>query len=188
MNDKLAIKLAVEQIIRWVGEDPDREGLRDTPNRVAIAWAEWCNGYAVDVPALLKTFEFDCGGGNEMVLVKDIDLFSHCEHHLAPFFGVAHVAYIPSNGRIVGLSKLARVVEAYSRRLQVQERIANQIADALDDSLQPVGVGVIIESRHMCMCSRGVRSSRAVTVTSALRGAMLHEQETRAEFMRLCGY
>lgn len=177
----------VIRLLQYIGEDPTREGLKETPKRVLAAWKHWCGGYEIDSSSLLKTFEDGAEGCDQMVLVKDIEIYSHCEHHLAPFFGKAHIAYIP-NGRVVGLSKLARVADVFARRLQVQERLTNQIANAIDSHLKPQGVGVIVEARHMCMCSRGVNKQDSVTITSALRGALLKEDAARAEFMRLCGY
>lgn len=174
----------VTRFLQFIGEDPEREGLRETPARVIKAWGEWFDGYKTDPKEVLKSFEDGAEGVNEMVLVKDIPVYSHCEHHLAPFFGVAHVSYIP-NGKIVGLSKLVRLVRAYSRRLQVQERLTNQVADALVDELKAKGVGVVVECRHMCMESRGVTTSGTTTVTSAMRGAMLDKPEARAELLSL---
>lgn len=176
-----------EQIIRFllsliIGEDADREGLAETPTRVVKAWQHWTRGYSVDVPALFKTFEDGAERCDEMVLVKDIPIHSHCEHHLAPITGVAHIAYIP-NGRVVGLSKLSRVADAFARRLQVQERMTNQIADAIIDNLKPKGCGVIIEAAHGCMSSRGVGHA-GNTTTSALRGCFV-EGTPRAEFLAL---
>ena len=173
----------IKRMLQFVGEDANREGLLETPTRVAKAWRHWCSGYNADVAALLKTFEDGSEGCNEMVLVRDIPVYSHCEHHLAAIFGKATVGYIP-NGKIVGLSKLNRVVDAFARRLQVQERLTNQIADALHKHLEPKGVGVIITARHMCMESRGVCQQGHDTVTSALRGVML-EGTPRAEFLAL---
>lgn len=176
----------VRALLLTIGEDPTREGLIETPKRVLKAWKHWCQGYKMDPAAVLKTFEDGAEGVDEMVIVKDIQLYSHCEHHMAPFFGKAHVAYIPSK-RIVGLSKLARVVDIFAQRLQVQERLTNQIADSINEVLQPVGVGVIIEAQHFCMCSRGVNKQGSTTVTSALRGAIKEKADARAEFMALAG-
>lgn len=164
--------------------DHERGGLEETPSRVARAWLHWCGGYDMDPAKLLKTFEDGADGCDEMVVVRGIPFYSHCEHHLAPFFGTATVAYIP-NGRIVGLSKLSRLVDMYARRLQVQERLTNQVADALVDNLQPTGVGVLVQARHLCMESRGVQQQGHHTITSALRGAMRDQHETRAEFLEL---
>jgi len=172
----------VRTMLGYLGEDPDREGLRETPRRVMKAWGEWCSGYDQDPAKVLKTFED--GACKELVLVKDIPVHSTCEHHLAPFFGKAHIAYIP-NGRIVGLSKLSRLVDIYARRLQVQERLTTQVADALVDNLKPTGVGVVIECRHLCMESRGVNRAGVTTVTSAMRGALMEQPEARAELLAL---
>lgn len=176
----------VTAMLLAIGEDPNREGLKETPDRVVKAWDEWFAGYKQEPATLLKSFEdgAELVAGDEMVLVRDIELYSFCEHHLAPFFGVAHVAYIPS-GRVVGLSKLARVVDAFAKRLQVQERLTNQIANTINDVLQPQGVGVVLQCTHFCMCSRGVGKQRSTTITSALRGAMRDLPDTRAEFMAL---
>lgn len=177
----------IRNLLAFIGEDPSREGLKETPARVLKAWRFWTQGYYMEPRNVLKSFEDGAEGCDEMVIVKDIELYSSCEHHMAPFFGVAHVAYIP-NGRVVGLSKLARVVEIFARRLQVQERLTNQVADAIDEVLQPLGVGVIVEAKHFCMCSRGVGKQHSNTVTSALRGVMKTKPEARSEFLRLAGY
>jgi GTP cyclohydrolase I len=177
----------VTRLLQYIGEDPQREGLKETPKRFLKAWDTYASGYNIDPSTVLKTFEDGAEGCNEMVIVTDIDVFSHCEHHLAPFFGKAAIAYIP-NKKIVGLSKLARVTEIFSRRLQVQERLTNQIADAIWNNLDPLGVGVIIQAKHMCMCARGVRHTHAGTITSALRGVMHDEPAARSEFLRLAGF
>lgn len=161
----------------------DREGLVDTPKRFAKAWKHWTSGYAVDIAQLLKIFEDGADGYDEMVLVKNIPIYSKCEHHLADIFGTATIGYIP-NGKVVGLSKLSRVADAFARRLQVQERMTTQIADAINEHLQPRGVGVIIRARHMCMESRGICQQGHHTVTSALRG-VLKEGNPRSEFLKL---
>lgn len=176
----------IRALLRTIGEDPNREGLIETPKRVIKAWHHWCQGYSLNPKDVLKTFEDGAEGVDEMVIVRDIQLYSHCEHHMAPFFGKAHVAYIP-NKRIVGLSKLARVVDIFSQRLQVQERLTNQIADSIMEVLEPIGVGVIVEAQHFCMCSRGVNKQGSSTITSALRGAIREKPEARAEFMALAG-
>ena len=173
----------IRQLLRFIGEDPDREGLRDTPKRVIAAWKEWASGYVKDPAAELHTFED--GACDELVIVHNIPVISKCEHHLADIIGVAHVGYIP-DGRIVGLSKLARVTELFARRLQVQERLTVQIADALVEHLKPRGVGVLIRAAHACMSTRGVRIHGSVTTTSAMRGALLSKPEARKEFMDLC--
>ena len=179
-------EILIRELLKRLGEDPSREGLLETPKRVIKAWDHWTNGYKMQAADVLKTFEDGAEGTDEMVIVRDIQLYSHCEHHMAPFFGKAHVAYIP-NKRIVGLSKLARVVDIFAHRLQVQERLTNQIANALHDNLDPIGVGVVIEATHFCMCSRGVNKQGSTTVTSALRGAIKDKPEARAEFMALAG-
>ncbi|HQR08976.1 MAG TPA: GTP cyclohydrolase I FolE [Gemmatales bacterium] len=176
------IQRAVREILLAVGEDPNREGLKETPARVARMYAEVFSGLQDD-PAvhLRKTFtqKYD-----EMVLVKDITFESMCEHHLLPFIGKAHVAYLP-NGKIVGLSKLARVIEVVSRRPQVQERITETVADLIEQELQPRGVGVVLEAEHFCMCMRGIRKPGSRTVTSAMRGGFKHNHSTRMELMSL---
>lgn len=175
----------ISLMLHAIGEDPSREGLQETPARVVKAWGSWFDGYKKDAADVLKTFEDGAElCGDELVIVRNIDLYSHCEHHMAPFFGKAHVAYIPDK-RVVGLSKLARVVDIFSHRLQVQERLTNQVANAINDVLQPKGVGVIVEATHFCMCSRGVNKQGSTTITSALRGAIRDVPEARAEFMSL---
>lgn len=176
---------AVTAMLLAIGEDPQREGLVETPRRVSEAWAEWFAGYEMDPAAVIKTFEEGAKlCGDEMVIVKNIDFYSHCEHHLAPFFGKAHVAYIPDK-RVVGLSKLPRLVDIYAKRLQLQEQLTNQIANAIEQHLQPIGVGVVVEATHFCVCSRGVNKQGSTTITSALRGAIRSRPEARAEFMNL---
>lgn len=176
----------VRRLLQFIGENPARGGLLETPHRVAKAWGHWTSGYAKDPAKVLKVFEDGADGCDEMVIVKDIPFYTHCEHHLAPFFGTATVAYIP-NGKIVGLSKLSRVVDLFARRLQVQERLTNQIADAIEENLQPKGVGVVIRARHLCMESRGICQQGHHTITSALRGVLKSKPEARAEFMALAG-
>jgi len=174
----------VRALLEYIGEDVDREGLQETPKRMLAAFGEYFSGYQEDPREHLeKTFE-EVEGYDEMVLVSDIDVHSHCEHHLAPFVGKAHVAYIP-NGRVVGLSKLARVVDVYARRLQVQEKLTMQIAQVIDEILQPAGVAVIIQCRHFCMCHRGVRKPYAWTTTSKLSGAFLNNPSSRLELFKL---
>lgn len=172
------------EVLKRLDPDPSRQGIAETPARAAKAWRYWCNGYEEDVDALFKSFEDGAEGYDEMVIVHNVPILSHCEHHLAAISGIAHIGYIPS-GRVVGLSKLARVADALSRRLQVQERLTVQIADAIEKNLCPRGVGVIIKAAHGCMSSRGVRIHGSVTTTSALRG-VLHEGPARAEFLSLC--
>lgn len=184
MDQMFNENLIAQLLEHVIGEDSGREGLRDTPARVIKAWKHWTSGYNADIPGILKVFEDGAENYDQMVLVKDIPIYSTCEHHLAPIFGTATIAYIP-NGRIVGLSKLNRVADAFARRLQVQERLTNQIAEALDEHLQPKGVGVIIKARHGCMESRGVCQQGHHTVTSALRGVLLTDSSARAEFMQL---
>lgn len=168
-----------------IGEDSSREGLLETPDRVVKAWKQWTSGYEAKASTVLKTFADGAEGcGNEIVLVSNIPVFSFCEHHLAMIWGLAHVGYFP-NKKIVGLSKLVRLVEIFSRRLQVQERMTNQIADALTDNLAPAGVGVVLECRHGCMESRGVNVRGTVTTTSALRGTIRQDPMLRAEFLQL---
>lgn len=174
----------VTRILQYIGEDPKRGGLLETPKRVAKAWAHWTSGYNVNIGALLKTFEDGGEDYDEMVIVKDIPIYSKCEHHLADIIGTATIAYIP-NGKVVGLSKLSRVADAFARRLQVQERLTNQIADALQEHLDPVGVGVLIRARHMCMESRGICQQGHHTITSALRGALKEDAQARSEFLKL---
>jgi GTP cyclohydrolase IA len=173
---------AVTTLIRWAGDDPDREGLIETPARVVRAYEEWFAGYGEDPDELLRrTFE-EVGGYDEMVLLRDIRFVSHCEHHMAPIVGRAHIGYLPRN-RVVGISKLARIVEVYARRLQIQERITAEIANTLDRALQPHGVAVVVEAAHGCMTSRGVHQSKATMVTSRMLGAFRDRPETRQEFL-----
>lgn len=166
--------------------DPEanREGLRESPERVAKAWKFWTSGYRKDAADILKVFEDGADGYDQMVIVKDIPIYSKCEHHLADIFGTATIAYVP-NGRIVGLSKLSRLADMFARRLQVQERLTGQIADALEEHLKPLGVGVLIRARHMCMESRGLCQQGHHTITCALRGVLKDQPEARAEFMAL---
>lgn len=178
------LEATIGQMLTYLDPDASRGGLAETPKRVAKAWAHWTSGYNKNPADVLKVFSDGAENCDEMVVVRNIPFYSHCEHHLAPIIGHAHVAYIP-NGKIVGLSKLNRVVDIFARRLQVQERLTNQIADALQDNLMPLGVGVVIEARHMCMESRGVCQQGHTTTTSALRGAMREDAATRAEFMAL---
>ena len=174
----------VRRQLELLGEDPDREGLKRTPQRVATALAWLTRGYEMDVEHVVNGALFDAEGATNMIMVRDIELYSLCEHHMLPFFGRAHIAYIP-NGSIVGLSKLPRIVEVFARRLQVQERLTEQIASALPDVLKPMGVGVVIEAYHLCMMMRGVEKQNSKTITSALRGSFRSDQRTREEFLTL---
>lgn len=176
----------VVRLLQFLGEDPTREGLRETPRRVLEAWREWGSGYGEDPASVLKVFEDGAENcGDEMVIVHNIPVVSKCEHHLADVMGIAHVGYIP-NGKIVGLSKLARVTDLFARRLQVQERLTNQIANCIQETLDPKGVGVIVRASHACMSTRGVKVHGSLTTTSAMRGALLSKPEARAEFLALC--
>ena len=181
--DTAELQALVEQLLGLLGEDPTREGLLKTPERVARALRFFTQGYQQDVDEILNgalySVKYD-----EMVVVRDIDFFSLCEHHLLPFYGRCHVAYIP-NDRVVGLSKIPRLVEVFSRRLQVQERLTVQIAETLQEKLTPQGVAVVIEARHLCMMMRGVETPNAVAVTSSMHGVFLNQQETREEFLTL---
>jgi GTP cyclohydrolase I len=174
----------VAEMIRRLGDDPDREGLKRTPERVAKSMAFLTQGYKMKSEDVINGALFEECHRN-MVLVKDIEMYSLCEHHILPFFGKVHVAYIP-NGKIVGLSKTARLVEVYARRLQVQERMTEQIAEAIWEQVEPEGVGVVVEAYHLCMMMRGVQKQNSKTITSAMRGSFLEDQMTRDEFLRLC--
>jgi GTP cyclohydrolase I len=178
---------AVRTLIRWAGDDPDREGLLDTPKRVARAWKEYAAGYESD-PALhlSRTFE-EVGGYDEIVLLKDIPFQSHCEHHLAPIIGKASIAYLPRD-RVVGISKLARVLHGFARRLQVQERLTAQVADAICEHLQPQGVAVVIEASHACMTARGVGTPGVMMTTSRMMGTFRSDERSRREVLALMGY
>lgn len=184
--ERREVEEAVRVLLRWTGDDPDREGLQDTPARFARAFEEWFSGYKED-PALLlrRTFQ-ETAGYDEMVVLRDIDFVSHCEHHLAPIIGKAHVGYLPHN-RVVGISKLARVVEAYAHRLQIQERLTAQIATAIESVLEPRGVAVVIEASHQCMTTRGVRKHGVSMVTSQMTGAFREDPMTRREFLTMVG-
>ncbi|MGH7703530.1 MAG: GTP cyclohydrolase I FolE [Gemmatimonadales bacterium] len=173
----------VREILLALGEDPERDGLRKTPSRVEAAYRWLTRGYRMSVADVIGDAVFE-EAHESMILVRDIELYSMCEHHMLPFFGRAHVAYVP-DGRIVGLSKLPRIVEVFARRLQVQERLTDQIADAVMDVLRPHGVGVVIEASHLCMVMRGVEKQNSKTVTSALRGIFRDDSKTRDEFLRL---
>ena len=178
------VEEAVRTLIRWAGDDPAREGLRGTPARVARAYREFFRGYELDPEEVLRlTFE-ETGGYDEMVLIRDIAVESHCEHHMVPIIGRAHVAYIPNN-RVVGISKLARVVEIFAKRLQIQEKMTVEIAATIDRVLQPQGVAVVIEASHQCMTTRGVHKSESDTVTSRMLGVFRDDHATRREFLAM---
>jgi GTP cyclohydrolase IA len=178
---------AIRTLIRWAGDDPSREGLLDTPARVARAWREYCQGYGED-PALhlSRVFE-EVGGYDEIVLLKDIPFQSHCEHHMAPIIGKAAIAYLPTN-RVVGISKLARVLHGYARRLQIQERLTAEVAECIWTHLEPRGVAVVIEASHACMTARGVRTPGVNMVTSRVMGLFRRDERSRAEVLKLMGY
>jgi GTP cyclohydrolase I len=177
---------AVETLLLWAGEDPRREGLLDTPKRVAKAYEDWFSGYKDDpVKFLQRTFK-EVEGYDEMIVLRDIAFESHCEHHMAPIIGVAHVGYLPRN-KVVGISKLARVVEAFARRFQVQEKMTAQIANCIEDILKPKGVGIVVDAVHQCMTTRGIRKSGVSMVTSQMLGSFRKDARTRAEFLRMIG-
>lgn len=181
--DKKRIEKAVREILLAVGEDPDREGLRETPKRVANMYEEIFSGLENDPRENLKIFNE--GKNDDMVIVRDIPMYSMCEHHLLPFVGKAHIAYIPEGGKIIGLSKLARIVDNFAKRPQLQERLTGQVADFIEKELSPQGVAVVIEAEHLCMTMRGARAAGSVTQTSALRGLMRSDAKSRAEVMSL---
>ena len=183
---RLEAEEAVRTLLRWAGDDPSRPGLLDTPARVAKAYGEFFKGYAQDPTDILRTTFDEIDGYDEMVLLKDIEFSSHCEHHMAPIVGRAHVAYLPEH-RVVGISKLARLVEAYAKRLQIQERMTVQIADAIRDVLMPRGVAVVIEATHHCMTTRGVHKPGTAMLTSRLTGLFREDPSTRREFFALIG-
>ena len=191
MSNKLEVPEKVEDavrtLIRWAGDDPDREGLRDTPRRVANAWKEYCSGYAEDPGEHLSRFFEEVGGYDEIVLLKDIPFQSHCEHHMAPIIGKASIAYLPTD-RVVGISKLARVLQGFARRLQVQERLTAEVADCIEKHLEPRGVAVVIEASHSCMTARGVRTPGVNMVTSRVTGTFRKDQRSREEVLKLMGY
>ena len=177
---------AIRTLLRWAGEDPAREGLLETPMRVAKAYKDWLSGYRLDPAEYLRRTFKEVEGYDELVVLRDISFESHCEHHMAPIIGKAHVGYLPS-GRVVGISKLARVVEAYARRFQVQEKLTAQIARSIEDVLQPRGVAVVVEATHECMTTRGVHKRGVSMVTSAMLGAFREDARTRAEFLQFIG-
>ena len=174
---------AVRTLLRWAGDDPDREGLVDTPRRVAEAYGDWFSGYALDPDAYLaRTFE-EVAGYDEMIVLRDIAFESHCEHHMAPIIGKVHVGYVP-DGKVVGISKLARVVDVYARRLQVQEKMTAQIANCIQSVLKPLGVGVVVVAQHQCMTTRGIHKRGVSMVSSKMLGSFRDDARTRAEFLR----
>ena len=177
---------AVDTLLRWAGDDPQREGLVDTPKRVALAYEDWFRGYTEDpVSFLQRTFE-DVEGYDELIVLRDITFESHCEHHMAPIIGVAHVGYLPDK-KVVGISKLARVVETFARRLQVQEKLTAQVANCIESVLKPRGVGVVIDAVHQCMTTRGIHKSGVSMVTSQMLGSFRKDARTRAEFLQMIG-
>ncbi len=181
-----AAEQAVRTLIRWAGDDPTREGLRDTPVRVARAFEEYFSGYGQDPYEILRrTFE-ETNGYDEMVVLRDIDFRSHCEHHMAPIVGRAHIGYLPDH-RVIGISKLARVVDVFARRLQIQEKLTSEIADSIETVMQPRGVGVVVEAAHHCMTTRGVRKEGVMMVTSRMLGAFRTDPKTRREFLSMIG-
>lgn len=182
MNNEAIIR----GLLEFIGEDPTREGLRETPQRVITAWKEWASGYQQDPADLFKVFEESANGYDELIIVHNIPVISKCEHHLSDIIGIAHVGYIPQHSRIVGLSKLARLTDLYARRLQVQERLTTQIVDALVKYLTPMGAGCIIRAAHSCMSTRGTKIHGSTTSTSAMRGVLLTKPEARKEFLDLC--
>lgn len=178
---------AVKQLLSLVGEDPEREGLKETPSRVVKSLMEQTSGYEANVAEIFKTFADGAQNYDAMVLQGNINFVSLCEHHMLPFFGVVHIGYLP-NDRIVGLSKLSRVTEVFAKRLQVQERMTRQIAEAIQENLNPVGVGVVVRARHLCMEARGVKKHGSVTVTSALLGGFRHNQMLKSEFLQFVAH
>lgn len=186
-SDRIGIEDEIRQILLKIGEDPDRDGLRNTPLRVDKAFAYLTSGYRADLHKIVNNAIFEEANGerfDEMVIVKDIEFYSLCEHHMIPFFGKVHIAYVP-NRRVVGLSKLPRIVDIFARRLQVQERMTQQIAECVDEILTPQGVAVVAEARHMCMCMRGVQKQNSSTTTSAMLGLFRENSQTRNEFLTL---
>ncbi len=179
-----AAEEAVRTLIEWAGDDPDREGLIDTPRRVVRAYEEFFEGYKTDPRALLETTFEETADYDEMVTLRDIRVESHCEHHIVPILGRAHIAYLPA-GRVIGISKLARVVDAFAKRLQIQETLTAQIADAIDDALNPRGVAVVVEAAHFCMTTRGIKKTNVSMVTSRMLGAFRTDPATRQEFLSL---
>jgi GTP cyclohydrolase I len=181
------VQEAIRTLIRWSGDDPGREGLLDTPRRVARAWKEYCQGYGEDPATHLARIFEEVGGYNEVVLLKGIPFQSHCEHHMAPIIGTAAIAYLPRN-HVVGISKLARVLHGFARRLQIQERLTAEVAQCIWDNLKPLGVAVVIEASHACMTARGVRTPGVNMVTSRMMGTFLEDERSRKEVLSLMGY
>ena len=178
---------AVKTLIRWAGDNPEREGLKETPKRVVRSYKDFFSGYNLDPREILSKKFKEVDGYDEIIILKDIRLESHCEHHMVPFIGTAHVGYLPKK-KIVGLSKLARLVEAFAKRLQIQEKLTAQIANAIDEVLQPKGVGVIIEASHLCVATRGIHKPDSKMVTSRMLGSFRNDQATRKEFLDLVGF
>jgi GTP cyclohydrolase IA len=181
-----AAREAVRTLIRWAGDDPTREGLRDTPDRVVRAYREWFAGYEVDAGRILATTFEETNGYDEMVILRGVRFESHCEHHLAPIIGVAHIGYLPDR-RVVGISKLARLLEVYAKRLQIQEKMTAQIANSISEALEPLGVGVVMEASHECMTTRGIHKPGVIMVTSYMTGAFRDNPTTRREFLAAIG-
>jgi GTP cyclohydrolase I len=181
------VQEAIRTLLRWAGDDPEREGLLDTPARVGRAWREYCSGYADDPAVHLSRVFEEVGGYDEVVLLKDIPFQSHCEHHMAPIIGKAAIAYLPQN-HVVGISKLARVLHGFARRLQVQERLTAEVANCIWDNLKPRGVAVVIEANHSCMTARGVRTPGVGMITSRMMGVFLEDSRSREEVLKLMGY
>lgn len=182
--DRQTVATYIESILAELDPQPGRSGLEDTPRRVSAAWQFWTSGYEADAAALLKSFEDGAEGVNEIVVQTNIPIYSHCEHHLAPFWGVAHIGYIP-DGKVVGLSKFKRLADCFALRLQVQERLTQQIANAFHEAIKPLATGVILQCRHMCMESRGISVAGSTTMTSALLGAFHDDRAARSEFLEL---
>lgn len=183
MKDENIIKEFITGILAHIGEDPTRDGLKETPSRVVKSYKELFSGYHKDPKGIFTSFEND--GYNSMVVLRDIEMYSFCEHHMLPFFGKAHIAYIPDKGKIVGISKLARLLDIFARRLQVQERIGEQVTNSLMEHLKPKGAACVIEAKHMCMCMRGVGKQNSVMVTSSVKGEFMNDPAVRQEFMDL---
>jgi len=179
-------RAAVRTLIRWAGDDPDREGLLDTPDRVVRSYEEYYSGYSQDPVEILKRNFEETNGYDEMVVLKNVEFNSHCEHHMAPIIGRVHIGYLP-DGSVVGISKLARIVDVYARRMQIQEKMTSQIADALNEVIKPIGVGVVVEAAHHCMITRGIQKQGVMMVTSRMLGSFLSDPKTRREFLSVIG-